>query len=248
MTVHDLSLDELLRKVSASPRGCEPIAERVFRAFELTPPESVKVIILGQDPYHDGSADGLSFSVRENARLPRSLGSILRVLKVKNASHGDLVAWAKDGVLLLNSVLTVRRGRVNSDRNRGWQGFTSAVVRAMASDPKRRVVLMLWGASAGQVVQSLPDAVRSRRGLRILRSSHPSPNRRACETRLKDGSLAFLEAHHFQKANVFLRGAAVNWKAPWTGGYRGPDKWQELNVAGFEQRQYGSARTGEQQP
>lgn len=153
-----------------------PPEAETFRAFALTPPDRVRVVILGQDPYHEpGQANGLSFSVREGVALPPSLRNIFRELEddlgCEPPSHGDLSGWARQGVLLLNSVLTVERGRANAHKDWGWQRFTDAVIDAVAGLPQP-VAFVLWGAQAGKKARAAAASPHPRL---ILRGPHPSP-------------------------------------------------------------------------
>ena len=150
-----------------------PPEDEVFTALELTPYEKVKVMILGQDPYHGpGQAHGLAFSVRPGVRPPPSLANIFKELKAEMGcpvpENGSLVAWAEQGVLLLNAVLTVREGEPNSHQGKGWETFTDAVIRAVAEreDP---VVFVLWGGYAARK-EALIGAPHY-----VHRSAHPSP-------------------------------------------------------------------------
>ena len=149
-----------------------------LRAFELTPPEAVRVVILGQDPYHGrGQAEGLAFSVAPGVRLPPSLRNIFKELQRDLGTPpptfpvpgGSLVHWAARGVLLLNTCLTVEEGQAASHSGRGWEVLTDAVIRRVA-DGERSVVFMLWGAHA-QSKQPLIDDSRHR----VLTANHPSP-------------------------------------------------------------------------
>ncbi|HEX8245405.1 MAG TPA: uracil-DNA glycosylase [Longimicrobium sp.] len=151
-----------------------PPEEEVFAALELTPYERVKVMILGQDPYHGpGQAHGLAFSVRPGVTPPPSLRNLLRELRDDAGcpvpDNGDLVPWAQQGVLLLNAVLTVRAGEPNSHKGRGWETFTDAVIRAV-NERGERVVFVLWGGYAGKK-EALIDAGRHT----VIKSAHPSP-------------------------------------------------------------------------
>lgn len=151
-----------------------PPPEEVFAALHLTPYASVKVVILGQDPYHGpGQAHGLCFSVRRGIALPPSLVNIFRELEsdlgVPPPSDGDLTRWATQGVLLLNATLTVRARRAGSHQGKGWERFTDAVLAAVNAKPQR-VVFILWGASARRK-RSLVDTTRHV----IIESPHPSP-------------------------------------------------------------------------
>lgn len=151
-----------------------PPAAQVFRALALTPLPEVRVVILGQDPYHGpGQAEGLSFSVPRGVRSPPSLRNILRELQADVGTpppaHGSLERWARNGVLLLNTVLTVRAGEAHSHARRGWEGVTDAIVRLVAAKPTR-VVFALWGGHAQRkrpLVEVGPHAV--------VEAAHPSP-------------------------------------------------------------------------
>lgn len=145
----------------------------VFRALELTPPGAVRVVILGQDPYpNPGQAHGLCFSVPAGVEPPPSLRNIFRELEADtgvSATSTDLTPWAREGVLLLNTVLTVRSGEAGSHRGRGWERFTDAVIRAVATDA-RSAVFLLWGKDA-QRKRALVDESRHT----VLTAAHPSP-------------------------------------------------------------------------
>lgn len=150
-----------------------PPEDEVFAALELTPFDQVRVVILGQDPYHGpGQAHGLAFSVRAGVRPPPSLANVFRELHddvgCPPPASGSLVPWAERGVLLLNTVLTVRAGEPNSHRGRGWERFTDAVIRAVAARPEPAVFL-LWGAPAGKKAALVADPHH------VHRSVHPSP-------------------------------------------------------------------------
>lgn len=151
-----------------------PPDEEVFSALELTPYDAVKVVLIGQDPYHDnGQAHGLCFSVKKGVKPPPSLMNMFRELEsdlgIPVASHGCLEAWAKQGVLMLNAVLTVRAHEPNSHKNKGWERFTDAVIRAVNRRPDP-VVFALWGAYA-QKKGKIVDEKRHT----VLRNAHPSP-------------------------------------------------------------------------
>lgn len=150
-----------------------PPESEVYTALELTPYEAVEVVILGQDPYHDdGQAHGLAFSVRPGVPLPPSLLNIFKELRddlgCPMPANGSLVPWARQGVLLLNAVLTVRAHTPNSHRAKGWEDFTDAVIRAVSARP-RPAVFVLWGAYA-QKKRALIDARHP-----VIESPHPSP-------------------------------------------------------------------------
>ena len=152
-----------------------PPAKDVFAALQLTPPTKVKAVVLGQDPYHGaGQAHGLAFSVRPGVRPPASLGNVFKELKsdlgiVVPPGLGDLRPWAEQGVLLLNTVLTVREGQPNAHKGKGWEQFTDAVLSAVSDGPEP-VAFVLWGTHA-QKKLSLIDAERHA----VIKSVHPSP-------------------------------------------------------------------------
>lgn len=151
-----------------------PPKEDVFNAFNHTPFEKVKVVILGQDPYHGpGQAHGLSFSVKSGVKYPPSLRNMLKELKedlgCEIPKDGTLTKWADQGVLLLNTVLTVREGEANSHKGKGWETFTDAVIRKL-SEREKPIVFVLWGKPA-QKKKQLIDTDRHA----VIESAHPSP-------------------------------------------------------------------------
>jgi len=178
-----------------------------FRALDLTPLDKVRVVILGQDPYHGlGQAHGLCFSVPNGVQPPPSLNNIFKELKsdlgIEPARHGFLEHWASQGVLLLNSVLTVEMGKAASHRDRGWERFTDAVIRAVAARPEP-VVFMLWGSYA----QKKAAFVDGSRHL-VLKAPHPSP---------LSAHSGFFGCRHFSQANAFLTSHGqppVDWALP----------------------------------
>jgi uracil-DNA glycosylase len=184
-----------------------PRASNWFRALDLTPLDRVRVVILGQDPYHGpGQAHGLCFSVPPGVRPPPSLMNIFKELQsdlgIAPGSHGLLEHWARQGVLLLNSVLTVEMGQAASHREKGWERFTDAVVRLVneKSDP---VVFILWGSYA----QKKAAFVDTSRHL-VLKAPHPSP---------LSAHSGFFGCRHFSKANAFLESkglAPIDWALP----------------------------------
>ncbi len=199
---------ELQRKVAAARDRGEvyPPANRELFALEATPSEAVRVVILGQDPYHEpGQAMGLSFSVAKGRPLPPSLRNIYKELEddlgLSPAPHGDLTNWAKQGVLLLNTVLTVDRGNANSHADYGWQTFTDAVISA-TNDLPQPIVFLLWGSQAQKKAMLLKsDAPRL-----ILKAPHPSP---------LSAYRGFFGCKHFSQANAFLKAHGENeisWK------------------------------------
>jgi uracil-DNA glycosylase len=172
-----------------------PHPSRVFRAFELTKPENVKVVILGQDPYHTpGVADGLAFSSLPGNRVPPSLQNMFKEIESEFGyvctQSPDLTRWAKQGVLLLNASLSVRASEANSHQNYGWHVFTDAVIRAI-SETQHHVVFMLWGMFAGKKA----DLIDKEKHL-ILMSPHPSP---------LSASRGFFGNNHFTYANEYLK-------------------------------------------
>ena len=184
-----------------------PKAAHWFRALDLTPLENVRVVILGQDPYHGpGQAHGLCFSVPPGVQPPPSLMNIYKELEsdlgIRRARHGFLEHWAKQGVLLLNSVLTVEMGRAASHRDRGWERFTDAIIRQVNTGATP-VVFMLWGSYA----QKKAAVVDTSRHL-VLKAAHPSP---------LSAHSGFFGCRHFSKANAFLQSKGleqVDWTLP----------------------------------
>lgn len=181
-----------------------PPCEYRFRALLETSPQSVRVVILGQDPYHgDNQANGLAFSVPDGVRIPPSLRNIFKELSrdfsVPLSDSGDLAPWAQQGVLLLNTVLTVRKGAAGSHRNIGWEAFTDRLISYL-SDRCHHLVFMLWGNDA-QAKAGLIDGYRHL----ILRSVHPSP---------LSAYRGFIGCGHFSAANQFLEATGrptVDW-------------------------------------
>ena len=184
------------------PKGSE-----WFRALDLTPLDKVRVVILGQDPYHGpGQAHGLCFSVPRGVRPPPSLVNIFKELEndlgLKRPNHGFLEHWAAQGVLLLNSVLTVESGRAASHKDRGWERFTDAVIR-LVNAQGQPTVFLLWGSYA-QKKAAFVDGTRHL----ILKAAHPSP---------LSAHNGFLGCKHFSQANAFLEAqgqAPIEWSLP----------------------------------
>lgn len=171
-----------------------PAPKNIFNAFNLTPLDNVNVVIIGQDPYHEpGQAHGLCFSVPDGIRTPPSLINIYKEIEQdlgrRSVTNGDLTSWAKSGVLLLNSTLTVQAHAAASHAGRGWEQFTDAVIRAVAAN-KKNVVYMLWGSYA----QRKAEFVNADDNL-ILKSVHPSP---------LSAHRGFFGNHHFSRANEYL--------------------------------------------
>jgi uracil-DNA glycosylase len=175
-------------------RTVYPKGSEIFKAFELTPFDEVKVVILGQDPYHGpGQAHGLCFSVNQGIALPPSLQNIYRELDRDLAvkrNTGNLESWARQGVLLLNSILTVRAGEAGSHRSSGWEDFTDAAIKAVG-EKKENVVYMLWGAYAQKKIRFISTHENL-----ILKSPHPSP---------LSAHRGFIGNGHFSKANQYLK-------------------------------------------
>ncbi|MFP5255581.1 MAG: uracil-DNA glycosylase [Acidimicrobiia bacterium] len=184
-----------------------PAPDEVFAALHLTPYAEVKVLILGQDPYHGpGQAHGLCFSVRPGVPAPPSLQNVFAELEadlgIPPPDHGCLDAWARQGVLLLNATLTVRARQATSHQGKGWETFTDAVIRAVSAKPER-VVFVLWGASARRK-RSLVDTSRHV----VIESAHPSP---------LSARSGFFGSRPFSRANRALAEAGrepVDWRIP----------------------------------
>lgn len=171
-----------------------PRGEHIFNAFNSTPFDKVKVVILGQDPYHgEGQAHGLSFSVQQGTPVPPSLKNIFKELiddiGCPYPKSGDLSAWAKDGVLLLNTLLTVRSGEPFSHKERGWERFTDQVIRIL-SERREHLVFILWGAPAGKKSILIDENKHL-----ILKAPHPSP---------LSSHRGFFGSKPFSKANRYL--------------------------------------------
>ena len=177
-----------------------PIEANLFRAFNVCPFDKVKVVILGQDPYHTkGMADGLCFSVPSNvSKLPPSLKNILKELEgdlgVQQQSNGDLTSWAEQGVLLINTVLTVREGLAESHAGKGWEKFTDAVISAL-NTRKTGIAYILWGSKAQSKVKELNSTENL-----ILMAPHPSP---------LSSYRGFFGCKHFSKTNEYLQSKSV---------------------------------------
>jgi uracil-DNA glycosylase len=188
------------------PKGSE-----YFRALDLTPLDHVRVVILGQDPYHGpGQAHGLCFSVRPGVRLPPSLVNIYKEMQddlgIPPARHGYLEHWAKQGVLLLNSVLTVEMGQAAAHQGKGWEKFTDAVIR-LVNDRAPPSVFILWGAYAQRKAAFVDSVDRGGRHL-VIKSAHPSP---------LSAHNGFFGSRPFSKANAFLAAhgrGTIDWALP----------------------------------
>lgn len=174
---------------------CYPPGKYIFNAFNLCPFDSVKVVIIGQDPYHEpGQAHGLSFSVADGVSMPPSLVNIFKEIQLDLGTpmpaSGDLTRWARQGVLLLNATLTVRAHMAASHQKHGWEEFTDAAIRALNAD-RNNLVFILWGGYARSKAQ-LIDASRHL----VLQSVHPSP--------LSANRGGWFGNHHFSRANAYL--------------------------------------------
>lgn len=197
------SLVRFLHKEKAEGQKIFPPGGQIFRAFELTPLDKLKVVILGQDPYHGyGQAHGLSFSVPEGVPAPPSLKNIFKEIEtdlgIRMSGYPNLEKWARQGVLLLNAVLTVRAGAAASHSKIGWEEFTDAVIRHI-SDNCEGVVFLLWGNFARS-----KSVLIDRSKHHVLEAAHPSPLARG----------AFFGCRHFSQTNTLLRAqgkAPIDW-------------------------------------
>ena len=185
-----------------------PPNSEVFNAFSLTSPQSLKVVIIGQDPYHGpNQANGLAFSVKKGNSIPPSLRNIFKCLEVdidgfESPSHGDLTHWAEQGVLLLNTVLTVRRGQANSHKQKGWETFTDHVIRTLNASFSG-LIFMLWGTHAHK-----KSALLDTNKHHVLMAPHPSP---------LSAYRGFFDCQHFRQANLLLErqgNATIDWHLP----------------------------------
>ena len=193
-------LDEEYSKYTIYPK-----VENIFNALNATKYNDVKVVIIGQDPYHEpNQAHGLAFSVENDVKIPPSLQNIYKEINADIGCEipktGNLQSWAKQGVLLLNTVLTVRKGEANSHQNKGWETFTSKVLELL-NKREKPIVFLLWGNSA----KKLGNIITNKNHL-ILTASHPSP---------LSAYNGFLGCKHFSKTNDFLKQVGekeINWK------------------------------------
>ena len=170
-----------------------PDSDKTFNALKLTSIESTKIVIIGQDPYHGpGQAHGLAFSVERNTTIPPSLVNIFKELKsdlnMNPPEHGDLSGWAKQGVLLLNSVLTVEKGNPTSHAGRGWELFTDKIIHIL--NEREKMIFMLWGSYAQRKGLVIDDKKH-----KVLKAPHPSP---------LSAHRGFFGCRHFSQANQFL--------------------------------------------
>lgn len=204
-------LREFLVAEKAAGKRIFPAASNWFRALDLTPLDQVRVVILGQDPYHgEGQAHGLCFSVQPGVRTPPSLQNIYKEMEVDlgipRARHGFLEHWAEQGVLLLNAVLTVEMARAASHQGRGWERFTDAVIRLVNARPEP-VVFLLWGSHAQKKAAFVDSIDKGGRHL-VLKAPHPSP---------LSAHTGFLGCRHFSQANAFLESRGrkpIDWALP----------------------------------
>lgn len=200
-------LGAFLRAEKARGKEIYPPGKQLFAALDAVPPDEVKVVVLGQDPYHGpGQAHGLSFSVPRNQKVPPSLQNMFKELVddvgINTPSHGDLSSWAAQGVLLLNSSLTVERGLAGSHQGRGWERFTDAVI-GVVNRVAQPTVFLLWGAHA----QRKGSGIDTLRHL-VLTAPHPSP---------LSAHRGFLGCRHFSQANLFLASrqrSIIDWSVP----------------------------------
>lgn len=200
-----------VQRLRDSGKEIYPKHEDVFKAFELVNPADVKVVIIGQDPYHEpDQAMGLAFSVPDGTPIPRSLKNIFKELKSDIGcdvpSSGNLTSWAKQGVLLLNTVLTVEAHKANSHKNLGWQAFTSSILEGIIRSEKP-VVFLCWGAQADSTLKIVLDRTYGLYSNQtIIRSTHPSPLSAAKSTTLFP---SFVGSKPFSKANSWLEKQGV---------------------------------------
>lgn len=199
-------LKSFLLKEKQEGKVIFPPGPMIFNAFNHTPFDKVKVVILGQDPYHgDGQAHGLSFSVQRGVGTPPSLRSIYKELESDipgfvSPRHGELTQWADQGVLLLNATLTVRKAEPASHHKKGWEIFTDQVIRTL-SEKRTGLVFLLWGKNAQAKIQLIDSSKHT-----ILTAAHPSPY---------SAYSGFFGCRHFSKTNEILAGqgkASINWQ------------------------------------
>lgn len=194
-----------LIKQEYNSKDIYPLEKDLFNALKFTPYNNVKVVIMGQDPYHgDGQAHGLAFSVKEGIKCPPSLRNIYKELKsdlnIEAPSHGNLTSWAEEGVLLLNSCLTVIKDNPNSHKNIGWNNFTDLIIKKL-NEKKSPVVFILWGNFAKSKKELITNSYHL-----ILESTHPSPF---------SANKGFLGSEPFSKTNQFLINnniKPINWE------------------------------------
>ncbi len=188
-----LDLSSFLVNEKQNGKEIFPSDSLIYNAFNSTPFEKVKIIILGQDPYHgEGQAMGLSFSVPKGIRIPPSLKNIYKELNadvgIEIPKHGDLSKWSTQGVFLLNAMLTVEKGKAGSHQKIGWQKFTDTVIKTLSNE-RENLIFMLWGNFAKKKAELIDDSKHL-----ILQAAHPSPLARG----------AFFGSAHFSKSNEYL--------------------------------------------
>lgn len=201
------TLQQLLHAEQSAGAVVYPPRELIFAAFERTPLDQARVVIVGQDPYHGpGQATGLAFSVPRDVPVPPSLRNVFTELGtdlgVERPAHGDLSSWADQGVLLLNTSLTVRAGEAGSHAGRGWERLTNAALTALATE-RDELVFLLWGRHA-QIRAEFIDADRHL----VLQAAHPSP---------LSAARGFFGCRHFSQANAYLQAcgaSAIDWSLP----------------------------------
>lgn len=207
-------LAEFLDRRAAAGAMILPRPENIFRALELTPLERSRIVILGQDPYHGlGQAHGLCFSVLPNVKVPPSLVNIYKELEadlgIARAQHGFLESWARQGVLLLNSVLTVEIGQPASHQKKGWERFTDAVIQKVNARTEP-VVFLLWGNYAQRKAEFVNSVDKGGPHL-VLKAAHPSP---------LSAHNGFFGCRHFSQTNSFLKKNGlepIDWSLPSAG-------------------------------
>nr|WP_248291796.1 MULTISPECIES: uracil-DNA glycosylase [unclassified Novosphingobium] len=202
------ALGGFLRAEEAAGKTIYPPRGQRLAALELTPLQAVKVVILGQDPYHGpGQAHGLAFSVQRGVKVPPSLVNIYKELEtdlgLPRPAHGNLTHWAEQGVLLLNNALTVEAGQAGSHQGKGWEEFTDAAVAAVAARPDP-IVFLLWGSHAQKKAARVPGLASGPH--LVLKAPHPSP---------LSAHAGFFGCRHFSKANAFLEShgqSPIDWR------------------------------------
>lgn len=203
-----LKLREFLKE-EYSTQKIHPDMYHIFEALELTPYDKVKVVILGQDPYHGvNQAHGLSFSVQPGVKIPPSLRNIYQEMQndlgISPVQHGNLVSWAKQGVLMLNTVLTVREGQAYSHRGQGWEQMTDAVIKRL-NECEKPIVFILWGKPAQEKIKMIDTSKHA-----IIKSVHPSP---------LSAHRGFFGSKPFSKTNQLLMEwgeSPIDWQLPET--------------------------------
>jgi uracil-DNA glycosylase len=199
---HMATLEQFLQREKSRRRTIYPSDAKIFNALNSSPFKNIKVVIIGQDPYHgEGQAHGLCFSVPKSIKkIPPSLKNIYKEIErdcgFQMPGHGDLTGWAKQGVLLLNATLTVRQDSPGSHQGKGWEKLTDAIIRAV-NDKREHVVFLLWGSYARKkgARKKGESALIDRKKHKVLETSHPSPF---------SAYRGFLGCRHFKKANDYL--------------------------------------------